>query len=142
MLYDVTGKPAIRPRQVPVPDEAGLKTVLDAQGKRCRWHERGGEDMPEELSADGLARLASGGLAVEMRAPGDLKPYEGNPRINDQAVEAVANSIREFGFRQSIVADADGVIICGHTRWKAALKLGLVKVPVHVVNEPTPEGSA
>ena len=47
----------------------------------------------------------------------DIHPYEHNPRINDDAVEAVANSIREFGFRQPIVVDADHVIICGHTRW-------------------------
>jgi ParB-like chromosome segregation protein Spo0J len=51
----------------------------------------------------------------------------------------VAASIREFGFRQPIVVDADGVIICGHTRYKAALKLGLDKVPVHVAKDLTPE---
>jgi ParB-like chromosome segregation protein Spo0J len=66
-------------------------------------------------------------------------PYPGNPRINDDAVDAVAASLREFGFRQPIVVDADGVIICGHTRWKAAQKLGLEKVPVHVATDLTPE---
>ena len=55
-----------------------------------------------------------------------------NPRVNDPAVDAVAASIREFGFRQPIVVDEDGVIIVGHTRYKAALKLGLETVPVHV----------
>jgi len=61
----------------------------------------------------------------------DLIPYPGNPRDNDRAVEAVANSIREFGFRQPIVIDEERVIIVGHTRFKAAQRLGLDKVPVH-----------
>ncbi len=66
-----------------------------------------------------------------------VKPYESNPRINDDAVDAVAASIREFGFRQPIVVDAEGVIIVGHTRWKAAKKLGLTDVPVHVATDLT-----
>jgi DNA modification methylase len=69
----------------------------------------------------------------------DVKPYPNNPRINDDAVESVANSIREFGFRQPIVIDTEGVIICGHTRFKAAQKLGLEKVPVHVAKDLSPE---
>jgi DNA modification methylase len=68
-----------------------------------------------------------------------IKPYEKNPRLNDGAVDAVAESIRRFGFRQPIVVDADGVIVCGHTRWKAAQKLGIEKVPVHVARDLTPE---
>ena len=71
-------------------------------------------------------------MKIELRNLSEIKPYPGNPRINDDAVAAVATSIREFGFRQPIVVDAEGVIICGHTRWKAAQKLGLEKVPVHV----------
>jgi DNA modification methylase len=67
-----------------------------------------------------------------MRPIGDIKPYENNPRLNDAAVEAVAASIREFGFRQAIVVDADHVIVVGETRYKAALRLGLEVVPVHV----------
>jgi ParB-like chromosome segregation protein Spo0J len=51
----------------------------------------------------------------------------------------VADSIREFGFRQPIVVDADGVIVVGHTRYKAALKLGLETVPVHVAKDLTPQ---
>jgi DNA modification methylase len=78
-------------------------------------------------------------MDIELRDVSSLKPYEHNPRQNDEAVEAVANSIREFGFRQPIVIDADGVIICGHTRWKAARKLGLEKVPVHVARDLSPE---
>ena len=69
----------------------------------------------------------------------DVKPYEKNPRINDNAVEAVANSIKEFGWRQPIVVDKDNVIIAGHTRWKAAKKLKLKTVPVLVADDLTEE---
>ncbi len=69
----------------------------------------------------------------------EITPYEKNPRINDGAVDAVAASLKEFGFRQPIVVDGDGVIVCGHTRYKAAQKLGLDKVPVHVATDLTPE---
>ena len=78
-------------------------------------------------------------MKIELRNVAEIRPYENNPRLNDDAVDAVAASIREFGFRQPIVVDADGVIICGHTRWKAAQKLGLEKVPVHVAKDLTPE---
>lgn len=78
-------------------------------------------------------------FAVELRKIDDIRPYERNPRINDQAVDAVAASLAEFGFRQPIVVDADGVIIVGHTRWKAAKKLGLARVPVHVATDLTAE---
>ena len=77
-------------------------------------------------------------MKVEQRKTADIKPYDKNPRDNDGAVEAVARSIREYGFRQPIVVDADGVIIVGHTRWKAAQKLGLDEVPVHVATDLTP----
>jgi len=76
---------------------------------------------------------------VQLRKINDIQPYERNPRINDQAVDAVAASLAEFGFRQPIVVDTDGVIIAGHTRWKAAKKLGLAKVPVHMATDLTPE---
>lgn len=66
------------------------------------------------------------------------KPYGQNPRINDEAVDAVARSIQEFGFRQPIVVDEHDVIIVGHTRLKAARKLGLAQVPVHVATGLTP----
>jgi DNA modification methylase len=78
-------------------------------------------------------------MEIELRNIDDIRPYEKNPRVNDQAVEAVAASLREYGFRQPIVIDADGVIIVGHTRWKAAKKLGLSKVPVHVAKDLKPE---
>src|SRR5271167_5277045 len=71
-------------------------------------------------------------MLVEQRPIDSLRPYENNPRLNDAAVDAVAASIKEFGFRQPIVVDEQSVIIVGHTRYKAALKLGLTEVPVHV----------
>src|SRR5215831_10542624 len=71
-------------------------------------------------------------MQVEMRPINTIFPYENNPRLNDAGIDAVAASIREFGFRQPIVVDEDGVIIVGHTRYKAALKLGLEMVPLHV----------
>ena len=77
-------------------------------------------------------------MKVEMRPIANIKPYVNNPRVNDPAVDVVATSIREFGFRQPIVVDTEGVIVCGHTRFKAAQKLGLAKVPVHVAKDLTP----
>ena len=78
-------------------------------------------------------------MQVEMWSLDRIKPYENNPRINDDAVDAVVQSINEFGFRQPIVVDTDGVIIVGHTRYKAAKKLELDKVPVHVAKDMEPE---
>lgn len=66
-------------------------------------------------------------------------PYAKNPRKNDDAVEATANSIREFGWQQPIVVDKNGVIIVGHTRLKAAKKLKLDQVPVTVADNLTDE---
>lgn len=66
-----------------------------------------------------------------------IRPYEKNPRRNDEAVEAVASSIREFGWQQPIVVDRDGVIIAGHTRYKAAKKLKCDTVPVVVADDLT-----
>lgn len=60
----------------------------------------------------------------------DLTPYENNPRVNDAAVPAVKESIKEFGFKVPIVVDAAGTIIAGHTRYKAAKELGMEEVPV------------
>lgn len=58
-----------------------------------------------------------------------IKPYKRNPRKNDSAVEYVANSIRQFGFKVPIVIDENYEIVCGHTRWKAAKTIGLETVP-------------
>ena len=70
---------------------------------------------------------------------GEIKPYEKNPRKNDDAVDAVASSISQFGFKNPIVIDGNNVIICGHTRYKAAKKLGLEKVPCVVADDLTDE---
>ncbi len=78
-------------------------------------------------------------MKIEMWAIGRIKPYDKNPRINDGAIDAVAKSIQAYGFRQPIVVDTEGVIIVGHTRWKAAKKLGLTEVPVHVARDMEPE---
>lgn len=68
-----------------------------------------------------------------------LKPYGRNPRINDGAVDYVANSILEFGFKVPIVVDRKNVIVAGHTRYKAAKKLGLETVPCIVADDLTDE---
>lgn len=69
----------------------------------------------------------------------DLVPYANNPRNNEQAVDTVAKSIKEFGFTNPIVVDSDNVVINGHTRLLAAEKLGLEKVPVIRKEDLTPE---
>lgn len=71
--------------------------------------------------------------------PNEIFPYEKNPRKNDMAVDKVAQSIKEFGFKQPIVIDKNKTIIVGHTRWKAALKLNLDKVPVLLADDLTKE---
>lgn len=65
----------------------------------------------------------------------DIKPYENNPRNNDEAVEPVANSIKEFGFKVPIVIDKNNIIVAGHTRYRAAKKLGLETVPCIVADD-------
>ena len=69
----------------------------------------------------------------------DLKPYENNPRFNDDAVEYVANSIKEFGFKVPIIVDKNNVIVAGHTRYKASLELGLEEVPCIIADDLTDE---
>ncbi len=69
----------------------------------------------------------------------DLIPYVKNPRKNDGAVEAVANSIKEFGFKVPIVIDSKNNVVCGHTRLKAAKKLKLDSVPCVIADDLTPE---
>lgn len=69
----------------------------------------------------------------------DLKPYEKNPRMNDNAVPYVANSIKEFGFKVPIIIDKKNVIVAGHTRYKAAQQLGLETVPCIIADDLTPK---
>ena len=78
-------------------------------------------------------------MQVVAKSIDEIKPYENNPRNNDDAVDAVANSIKEFGWQQPIVVDIGGVIIAGHTRYKAAQKLGLKTVPVVVAKDLSEE---
>ena len=78
-------------------------------------------------------------MKIEMRLTIKIIPFARNARkIPQQAIDKVAASIQEFSFRQPIVVDKDGVIVCGHTRWLAAQKLGLEQVPVHVAENLTP----
>ena len=69
----------------------------------------------------------------------NLIPYENNPRLNAEAVGKVAASIKEFGFKVPLVIDANNVIVCGHTRYKAAKELGLASVPCVVADDLTEE---
>lgn len=76
-------------------------------------------------------------MEIKMLKVSDLKPYEKNPRKNDEAVKYVAESIREFGFKVPIVIDKDNVIVAGHTRYKAAKKLKLKEVPCIIADDLT-----
>lgn len=69
----------------------------------------------------------------------DIQPYNNNPRINDKAVRYVKQSIKRFGFRVPIVIDGDGIIVAGHTRYKASIELGLDSVPCVVADDLTPK---
>lgn len=69
----------------------------------------------------------------------DLVPYEKNPRRNDEAVKYVAESIRQFGFKVPIIIDKDGVIVAGHTRYKAAKNLKMEEVPCIVADDLSDE---
>lgn len=67
----------------------------------------------------------------------EIKPYERNPRLNVLAVDKVAESLKEYGWKQPIVVDKNNVIIVGHTRYKAAQSIGMDKVPVIIANDLT-----
>ncbi len=78
-------------------------------------------------------------MEITFKNINDLIAYENNPRKNDDAVEAVANSIREFGFKVPIIVDKNNVIVAGHTRLKASKKLGFKEVPCIVADDLTEE---
>ena len=78
-------------------------------------------------------------MEIVMKTLKEIMPYEKNPRKNDDAVKYVAESIKEFGFKVPIVIDSDGVIVAGHTRYKAAKKLKLDAVPCIVADDLTEE---
>lgn len=74
-------------------------------------------------------------MEIKMVKIRDLKPYENNPRFNDEAVQYVANSIKQFGFKVPMVIDKNNVIVAGHTRYKASLELGLKEVPCIIADD-------
>ena len=76
-------------------------------------------------------------MKIEYLNIDDIIPYENNPRRNDDAVDYVANSIKEFGFKVPIIIDKDNVVVTGHTRLKASEKLGLKKIPVIYADDLT-----
>lgn len=78
-------------------------------------------------------------LEIKELLVNEIIPYENNPRINAKAIEVVANSIREFGFKNPIVVDKDKVVIVGHTRLEASKVLGFEKVPVIIAEDLTEE---
>jgi len=76
-----------------------------------------------------IDKAREAGVVVTYKVTHSLKPYKNNPRLNDDAVDMVAKSIEAYGFLQPIVIDENDEIVAGHTRWKAALKLGMLEVP-------------
>lgn len=78
-------------------------------------------------------------LKIEYKDINELIPYINNPRINDGAVDKVASSIKNFGFKNPIIIDKDNEIIAGHTRLKAARKLGLDEIPTIKAEDLTDE---
>jgi DNA modification methylase len=79
-------------------------------------------------------------MKIEIVDINTIKPYENNPRkLKDSAIEKVAKSIKEFGFRQPIVVDKEKIIVVGHTRYRASKKLGLTNVPITIADNLTPE---
>ena len=78
-------------------------------------------------------------MKIEYKNIDEIIPYENNPRLNDNAVDYVANSIKEFGFKVPIIIDKDNIIVAGHTRLKAAKQLGLEEVPVIKADDLTDE---
>ena len=73
-------------------------------------------------------------MEIRQMETNKIKLWEDNPRLNEQAVEAVARSIESFGFNVPILCDRNSTIIAGHTRWKAAQRLGLKTVPVIILD--------
>ena len=78
-------------------------------------------------------------LKIEYMNINTLKPYENNPRLNDDAVKYVAKSIKEFGFKVPIVIDKNNIIVAGHTRYKASKELGLEEVPCVIASDLSEE---
>ncbi len=86
-----------------------------------------------------MSNLSQKNMTIVMKNIAVIKPYENNPRHNESAIDAVASSIKEFGWKQPLVIDKDNVIVVGHTRWLAAKKLGLNEVPCLIASDLTDE---
>ena len=79
-------------------------------------------------------------MKIEIADINTIKPYENNPRkLSEKAIETVAMSLKEYGFRQPIVVDKDRIIVVGHTRFRASKKLGFKEVPITIADNLTPE---
>lgn len=83
--------------------------------------------------------ILMGDLKIKYVDISEINPYKNNPRKNDEAVDEVANSIKEFGFKNPIILDKNNVIIAGHTRLKAAISLGMKRVPTILADDLTEE---
>lgn len=86
-----------------------------------------------------MTEAVNSSIEITMRKIEELTPYENNPRNNDMAVDAVAESIKQFGFKNPVIIDKDGVIVAGHTRYKAAKKLGITDIPCISANDLSDE---
>lgn len=103
-----------------------------------RFGIRGCYRPPDRFGTGGFLYLERGcPVNIIEKKITDIHPYEKNPRHNDEAVQYVAESIREFGFKVPIVIDKNGIVVAGHTRLKAAKKLGLKKIPCIVADDLT-----
>ena len=79
-------------------------------------------------------------MKIEIADINSIKPYENNPRkLSEKAIETVAMSLKEYGFRQPIVVDKDRIIVVGHTRYRASKKLEFKEVPITIADNLTPE---
>ncbi len=90
---------------------------------------------PTKLTPEAIEKAIdyiNGGYDVAMLSVDKIIPYARNPRKNEAAVDKVAASLKEFGWRQPIVVDPECVIIAGHTRYQAAKRLGMTEVPAHI----------
>lgn len=83
--------------------------------------------------------MTTAALKTKLIPLAEVKPYWRNPRVNAESVEAVRTSIERYGYQQPIVVDDDGVIVAGHTRYKALIELGVEKVSVVVASHLTQE---
>ena len=110
-----------------------------ARGSKCVIMVLSNNKKRSSRQAPSGAFLLGGNMQIIEKELSWLKPYANNPRDNESAVEPVANSIKEFGFKVPIVATSDGEIINGHTRFKASKLLGLEKVPVIIADDLTEE---